>query len=170
MAGGRTPASGSPAPSDPPPPALWVWAWCPGRHPWAWVNGVRGAARKLGVAARLCGLVLWQHASVGSCRGSTPPRAAARSSQVLRNIVFAGENPWPCALAAALCGPDAASGLPSEGHWERRGVSVSLQMRSGLGWGGGPSLHPVTEPWRRTRRPEEPSTRTPALGRPAGAL
>lgn len=33
-----------------------------------------------------------------------------------------------------------------------------------------PRLGAPPGPWRRTRRPEEPSTRTPAQSRPAGAL
>ena len=51
--------------------------------------------------------------------------------------MFAGETRRPVRWPAELCGPDAASGTPSEGHWERRGVSVSLPKGSGSGRGGG---------------------------------
>lgn len=56
---------------------------------------------------------------------------------------------------------------PATGPVEER---LGQTGRLGLASCGPARLEDQRVPWRRTRRPEEPSARTPALGRPAGAL
>ncbi|KAK2814287.1 hypothetical protein Q5P01_000643 [Channa striata] len=135
----------------------------PGRGNPAWADFALGAPAEAGPRGSQCG----------------PPdegRAARAAGEGLRNNVLAGgprrsagRRPLPSRgrggfdrAAGSVGGPLGQTGrlglATDRSAWEeRRGVCRALRA-----W--------PSRPWRPTRRPEEPPTRTPAQGRPAGAL
>ncbi len=92
-------------------------------------------------------------------------------AQALRNIVLAGAPPRE---RGGVTGGDRRPRGGLRGRTTGAdGAARSRYQSGGPGGtqgGGRPPCAEPSRPWRRTRRPEEPSARTPALGWPAGAL